>query len=348
MTRPVLTQAAVLGCGAWGTAFARLLAANGASVRLWARRAQIAAQVNAGENTRYLPGIGLPAAVTASTDMAAVLDGAELVVVAVPSQSARSVLEAARPLLGADPAAREQLVAVSLMKGIELGTGARMSQVLTDALGLPAHRVAVVSGPNLADEIAADQPTATVVACRDHDVAVAVAAACATRTFRPYTTTDVLGVELAGAVKNVIALAVGAAAGRGFGDNAKATIITRGLVEITRLGLAMGASAETFAGLAGMGDLVATCASPLSRNQTFGRHLGEGMSVQEATAASRGVAEGARSARAVADLAAAHGVDMPITNAVVTVIEGRASLEDVMTALLARPRKTEGVHGQPV
>ena len=209
-------------------------------------------------------------------------------------------------------------------------------------------RLAVVSGPNLADEIAAGQPTATVVAATRQEVAARVAAACATATFRPYTNTDVLGVELCGAVKNVIALAVGIASGCGMGDNSKATIITRGLVEITRLGLALGAVPETFAGLAGMGDLVATCSSPLSRNQSFGRRLGEGMSVERATAVSRGVAEGARSARAVLDLASSHGVEMPITAGVVAVVEGAASVTDVTDALLSRPRKAEGVHAAPL
>ena len=223
-----------------------------------------------------------------------------------------------------------------------------MSEVLAQVLGVPGERVAVVSGPNLADEIAVRQPTATVVASSSQDTAAAVAAACATATFRPYTNNDVLGVELCGAVKNVIALAVGMAAGRGLGDNSKATLITRGLVEITRLGLALGARPETFSGLAGMGDLVATCSSPLSRNQSFGRRLGEGMSVARATAVSRGVAEGAKSARAVLDLADTHGVEMPITAGVVAVVEGRASVREVSDALLSRPRKAEGVNAAPL
>ena len=187
-----------------------------------------------------------------------------------------------------------------------------------------------------------------MVASSSQDTAAAVAAACATATFRPYTNNDVLGVELCGAVKNVIALAVGMAAGRGLGDNSKATLITRGLVEITRLGLALGARPETFSGLAGMGDLVATCSSPLSRNQSFGRRLGEGMSVARATAVSRGVAEGAKSARAVLDLADTHGVEMPITAGVVAVVEGRASVREVSDALLSRPRKAEGVNAAPL
>lgn len=331
-------RAAVIGSGAWGTTFACLLGEVGVPTTVWARREEVAREITGGTNERYVPGRRLPEAVTGTSDLAAAVDGAGLVVVAVPSQSARGVLA---PLAGA----LADAAAVSLMKGVELGTGMRMSQVLGEALALPEERVAVVSGPNLADEIAAGQPTATVVAARDQELAARVAAACATSTFRPYTNADVLGVELCGAVKNVIALAVGCAVGCGFGDNSKATIITRGLVEITRLGLALGASPETFAGLAGMGDLVATCSSPLSRNQTFGRRLGEGMSVEEAAAASRGVAEGARSARAVLDLATSHGVDMPITAGVVAVVEGAASVDEVTDALLSRPRKTEGVHG---
>ena len=341
MSAPMRPAAAVIGSGAWGTTFASLLAQAGTSTTIWARRREVAEEINAGTNERYVPGHRLPQGLKATTDLAQAVTGASIVVVAVPSQEARRVLE---PLRGA---LADDAVAVSLMKGIELGTGLRMSEVLAEALGIDSSRVVVVSGPNLADEIAAGQPTATVVAADDEQVAARIASLCATGTFRPYTNTDVLGVELCGAVKNVIALAVGAAAGRGLGDNSKATIITRGLVEITRLGLKLGARPETFSGLAGMGDLVATCSSPLSRNQTFGRHLGEGMSVAEAAAASRGVAEGAKSARAVLDLARAHGVDMPITAGVVTVVEGAASVAQVTDTLLARPRKAEGVHATP-
>ena len=334
-------RATVIGSGAWGTTFASLLARAGTPTTIWARRQEVADEINAGTHERYVPGHRLPPGVTATTDLAGAVMGAGVVVVAVPSQEARGILE---PLRGA---LADDAVAVSLMKGVELGTGLRMSEVLVEALGVGRSRVVVVSGPNLADEIAAGQPTATVVAADDEQVAARVAAMCATGTFRPYTNTDVLGVELCGAVKNVIALAVGAASGRGLGDNSKATIITRGLVEITRLGLKLGARPETFSGLAGMGDLVATCSSPLSRNQAFGCHLGEGMSVAEAAAASRGVAEGAKSARAVLDLARSHSVDMPITAGVVAVVEGAASVAQVTDALLARPRKAEGVHAAP-
>ncbi|WP_196716656.1 NAD(P)H-dependent glycerol-3-phosphate dehydrogenase [Actinomyces trachealis] len=334
-------RAAVIGSGAWGTTFASLLGEGGTRTTIWARRQEVAEEINQGTNERYVPGRRLPACVSATTDMLAAVKNADLVVVAVPSQSARQTLEPLRGQL--EPSA----LAVSLMKGIELGTGARMSEVLQESLGLPPERVVVISGPNLADEIAAGQPTATVVAAqgpRAPEVAAAVGALCATATFRPYTNTDLLGVELCGAVKNVIALAVGVAAGRGLGDNTKATIITRGLVEITRLGLKLGARPETFSGLAGMGDLVATCSSPLSRNQTFGRHLGEGMSVSEAAQASRGVAEGAKSARAVLELAAANGVEMPITAAVAAIVEERLSVTEATEALLSRPRKAEGIN----
>lgn len=338
---PAPGRAAVIGSGAWGTTFASVLAQAGTPTTIWARREEIAAEINAGANEHYVPGHRLPPGVRATTDMGAAVKGAELIVVALPSQQARAIIA---PLAGS---LADRAVAVSLMKGVELGTGLRMSQVLAQALDLDAGRVAVVSGPNLADEIAAGQPTATVIAAQDPQVAARVAARCATGSFRPYTNTDVLGVELCGAVKNVIALAVGAAGGLGLGDNSKATIITRGLVEITRLGMALGARPETFAGLAGMGDLVATCSSPLSRNLAFGRHLGQGMDAQQAADASRGVAEGAKSARAVLDLASAHGVEMPITAGVVAVVEGAASVAEVTNALLARPRKAEGVHASP-
>ncbi|RJF42527.1 NAD(P)-dependent glycerol-3-phosphate dehydrogenase [Actinomyces sp. 2119] len=334
-------RAAVIGSGAWGTTFASLLAQAGTPTTIWARRREVAEEINAGTNERYVPGHRLPSTVRATTSRSQAVYGAQLVAVALPSQEARSVLGPLGGTLG------EAAVAVSLMKGVELGTGLRMSELLTQVLGLPPGRVAVVSGPNLADEIAAGQPTGTVVAAQDEAVARLVASSCATATFRPYTNTDVLGVELCGAVKNVIALAVGAATGHGMGDNSRATIISRGLVEITRLGLALGARPETFAGLAGVGDLVATCSSPLSRNQAFGRRLGEGMSVDQAAAASRGVAEGARSARAVLDLALAQGVEMPITAGVVAVVEGTATVAEVTDVLLARPRKAEGVHAPP-
>jgi glycerol-3-phosphate dehydrogenase (NAD(P)+) len=228
------------------------------------------------------------------------------------------------------------------MKGLELGTDARMSEVIAQELGLPASRVAVVSGPNLAMEIAREQPTASVVACSDADTAAAIALSCTAPYFRPYTSTDVVGVEIGGIVKNVIALAVGICEGRQMGDNTKASVITRGLAETSRLALALGGEAQTMAGLAGLGDLVATCSSALSRNHTAGRLLGEGLSLEEVAEQMTQTAEGIKSGAAVHELAGKLNVEMPITAAVVAVLEGRMSVDDLGPRLLARALKSEG------
>jgi len=332
--------AAVLGSGAWGTTFAQVLADAGCTVRLWGRNADVAQQITTEHvNGRYLPGVELPESISATTDAAAALDGVDLVVVAIPSQSARATLEPLRDLV--PPTA----VAVSLMKGVELSTDRRMSEVVAEALAIDASRVAVVSGPNLAGEIARRQPTATVVSSSDPQTAALVAKACSSGYFRPYTNADVVGVELCGAVKNVIALAVGMAQGRGFGYNTTATVITRGLAEISRLGLALGADAETFPGLAGMGDLMATCASPSSRNHTLGKHVGQGMTLDDAITATGGTAEGVKSCRSVLELARSVGVEMPITEAVVGVLHGGLPVDDIARGLLARPQRSEGVRG---
>ncbi len=232
----------------------------------------------------------------------------------MPSQTLRGNLAGWAPLLHADT------VLVSLMKGVELRTAKRMSEVIEEVAEVERSRVAVLTGPNLAKEIAARRPAASVVACTDGSVAQRLQAACHTPYFRPYTNTDVVGCELGGAVKNVIALAVGIADGMGLGDNAKASLITRGLAETTRLGLAMGADPLTFAGLAGLGDLVATCSSPLSRNHTFGTNLGRGMTLQETIAVTRQTAEGVKSCESVLDLGRRYGVDMPITETVVDIV----------------------------
>jgi glycerol-3-phosphate dehydrogenase (NAD(P)+) len=229
------------------------------------------------------------------------------------------------------------------MKGVELSTDRRMSEVVSEAFDIPASRVAVVSGPNLALEIAHRQPTATVVASSSQATAQLVANACASAYFRPYTNDDVVGVELCGAVKNVIALAVGISQGRGLGYNTMATVITRGLVEMTRLGLALGADADTFPGLAGLGDLMATCASPDSRNHTLGGHIGRGKTLEEAIAATGGTAEGVKSSRSVLELATSLGVEMPITSAVVRVLHEGLPIDQLAALLLARPHKAEGV-----
>ena len=264
-------KAAVLGAGTWGTAFAKVLSDAGSDVTLWARRPELAEQINlTHQNGDYLPDIDLPQSLRATHDAGAALRGADLVAIAIPSQTLRANLAQWAPLLPSEA------TLVSLMKGVELGTTKRMSEVIAEVAGAGPERIAVVSGPNLAREIAQEQPTATVVACVDEACAVAVQAACTAPYFRPYTNTDVIGCELGGAVKNVIALACGIAQGMGFGDNTLASIITRGLAETARLGVKLGADPMTFAGLAGLGDLVASCQSPLARNRSFGERLGRG------------------------------------------------------------------------
>jgi len=331
-----LTRAAVLSAGSWGTTFAKVLADAGSEVSLYARRPELAEAITADrENADYLPGIRLPEGITATADPAQALAGADLVVLSIPSQSLRENLAAWAHLIPA------QATLLSLMKGIELGSTRRMSEVVCEVTGASPDRVAVLSGPNLAREIAEEQPAATVVACTDPDRLDALQAACRTRYFRPYTNPDLVGCELGGAVKNVIALAAGVAEGLGFGDNTRASLITRGLAETARLGQALGADPLTFAGLAGLGDLVATCSSPLSRNRTFGEHLGRGMSIEETVAATKQTAEGVKSCRSVLDLARAHGVDVPITEAVVRVCHEGESPAQMVREIMSREAKSE-------
>jgi glycerol-3-phosphate dehydrogenase (NAD(P)+) len=331
-----MTRVTVMGTGSWGTTFAVVLADAGAKVSMWGRRAEVCAEITAEHrNSDYLGDLELPDTITADPDPARALEGAEVVVLAVPSQSLRANLTGWRPHLP------EHAAMVSLMKGVEHGTMRRMSEVIAEVTGAGSERIAVISGPNLAMEIAARQPTATVVACQDHDVADELAAICSTPYFRPYTNTDVLGVELGGAVKNVIGLAVGIAEGMGLGDNTKASLITRGLAETTRLGLALGAEPSTLAGLAGMGDLVATCASPLSRNRTFGAHLGQGMSLEEVEKITNRTAEGVKSCGPILQLATAHQVEMPIIEAVATVVYDGLPVTEMVKRLLSRARKHE-------
>lgn len=310
-----MVQVAVMGAGSWGTTVAKVFADAGNEVRLWARRAEVAEDVRDNHrNSAYLGDIELPAAMTGTTDPAEALNGAEIVVLGVPSQSLRENLQNWKGLIGPDASL------VSLAKGIEHSSGLRMSQLISEVADVPSERVAVLTGPNLAREVAQGQPAATVVACTDMDRAKLIQAAVAAPYFRPYTNTDVIGCEIAGTCKNVIALAAGIAAGMGFGDNTAATVITRGLAETTRLALEVGADARTLSGLAGMGDLVATCTSTLSRNRRFGEHLGKGETLEQAAASTKGqVAEGVVSSQSVSELAEKVGVEMPITDAVVGV-----------------------------
>jgi glycerol-3-phosphate dehydrogenase (NAD(P)+) len=325
-----------MGAGMWGTTFAQVLCDAGTPAVLWARRPELAETITTRhENPGYLPGVALTPALTASADPARVLDGASLVVLAVPAQSLRQNLGAWTHLIPPD------VPLVSLMKGIELGTCERMSEVIAEVTGAGPERIAVISGPNLAKEIAQRQHAATVVACADDTVAKWLQQACHTPYFRPYTNPDVIGCELGGAVKNVIALGVGIAVGMGLGDNTRATLITRGLAEISRLGAALGADQHTFAGLAGMGDLVATCNSPQSRNRTFGEHLGRGKAPADVAASTTQVAEGTKSAEPVLKLAHAHGVEMPITQVVSGVLHGEIAVGQAAVLLTSRSAKPE-------
>ncbi len=331
-----MTRCAVMGTGSWGTVFAMILADAGCEVTLWGRRPELVEAIDRDHvNRDYLPELTLPAGIRATTDAAEALAGADFAVLSVPSQTLRDNLALWAPLI------EPQTALVSLMKGVELGTVKRMSEVISEVAGVGPERVVVVSGPNLAGEIANRQPAATVVACTDEEVAKRFQKACHTPYFRPYTNTDVVGCELGGAVKNVIGLAVGMANGMGLGDNTKATLITRGLAETTRLGLALGADAHTFAGLAGMGDLVATCSSPLSRNNTFGTNLGRGMTLAETIAATSQTAEGVKSCESVLDLARRNGVDMPIVEAVVDVVHKGRPTQEVLKGLMSRSAKPE-------
>jgi glycerol-3-phosphate dehydrogenase (NAD(P)+) len=313
-----------------------ILAEAGTRTTLWGRRAEIVEAINEDHvNPDYLPGLRLPETLRATTDPIEAMSGAEFVVLAVPAQTLRQNLAAWKADLPADA------VLVSLMKGVELGTCKRMSEVIEEVAEVPRERVAVVSGPNLVGELAQRQPAATVVACTDEAVAGRLQDACHLPWFRTYTNPDVVGVELGGAVKNVIAVAVGVAVGMGLGDNVSATLMTRGLAEIARLGAALGADQHTFAGLAGMGDLVATCMSPLSRNRTFGENLGRGMTMPEVVAVTKQTAEGVKSCESVLELARKHDVEMPITEVVVGVVHDGMSPREAAMLLMSRSPKPE-------
>ncbi len=331
-----MTRAAVLGTGSWGTAFGKVLADAGTDVVLWARREELARTVRAThENPDYLPGIRLPSRLSATADAAEAVAGADLVVLALPSQHLRTNLAAVAPYLPGSA------VLVSLMKGVELGTMKRMSEVVEEVARVAPAQVVVVSGPNLAKEIAAGQPAASVVACTVSATAERLQHACLTSYFRPYTNNDVVGCELGGAVKNVIALATGMAEGMGFGDNTRASLITRGLAETARLGAALGADPMTFSGLAGLGDLVATCTSPLSRNRTFGERLGRGETPEQILAQKHQTAEGVKSCLSIRELGRTYDVDMPITEYVVQVVHEGMTPAEMVRGLMGREAKGE-------
>lgn len=312
-----MSDIAVIGAGSWGTTFAKILCDAGGDVSIWARRPELAREIaETSRNSDYLRGINLPSALGASADMERVVEGASAIYLAVPSQSLRANLEALNSSIG------PYTVLVSLMKGVESGTGLRMSEVIAEVTGVDASRIAVVSGPNLALEIAKEQPTAAVASSSDPDTAAMVAKQATTDYFRMFVNYDVVGTEFGGVLKNLIAVAVGIADGVGYGENTKASIITRGLAEISAFAAAFGAEPQTMAGLAGLGDLIATCESPLSRNNTAGRLLGQGYALDDVIRRMNQTAEGLQAVTPVLELAQSRAVSMPIVLQVQQVLRG--------------------------
>ncbi len=334
-----MTRVAVVGAGSWGTAIAAIVAGN-APTTLWARREELAASIDTRhENPDYLAGILLPADLRGTSDFAVAFADADVVVFAVPSHGLRAVLAAARPHVATDAAV------VSLAKGIEQGTLRRMTEVIAEELAdHDATRIGVLTGPNLAREVAAGQPTASVVAVPDPAVADELQAVFFAPTLRVYTNPDVVGCEMAGALKNVLAIGAGIADGLGYGDNTKAALITRGLAELARLGVAMGGEPLTFAGLAGMGDLIATCSSPQSRNRHVGYELGRGRALDDVVNEMNMVAEGVKTTAAVLELAVRHDVEMPLASFVGRVLYEGARPADLVPELMLRKAKPE-LHG---
>lgn len=326
---------AVLGAGAWGTALAQVAAAAKRAVTIWAREPEVVEGINQNqENHLYLPGIRLNPVIRATNELEDVAQ-AELILAVPPAQHMRATLKALKPHL------KPQTPIVLCAKGVERGTLALMTDVLREEI--PDRTPAVLSGPGFAKDVARGLPTATTVASPDQELAKRIVATIGLPTFRPYVADDLIGAEIGGAVKNVIAIACGVADGRKLGNGARAALITRGFAELTRLGLAMGAKAETLSGLCGLGDLVLTCASMSSRNTSLGAALGEGRKLADILAERRSVAEGMESAPAVVALAAKYNVEMPISAAVEAIIAERISIDEAITALLARPFKAEGV-----
>ena len=323
----------VVGAGSWGTTVAALTSQN-ATTTLWARRPQLADEINSTRiNSAYLPNASLPESLRADSDLARALAGADVVAMAVPSLGFRSVIVEVSKHIG------DQVPIVSLSKGLERSTFKRMSEVIADAM--PNNPVAVLSGPNLAKEILAGQPAASVIACTDIAIARELVAVFSRPTFRLYTNPDAIGCEIGGVVKNVVAIAAGISQGFGFGENSKATLVTRGLAEMSRLGVALGAQSTTFSGLAGMGDVMATCASMNSRNTQVGVRLGRGENIDDIVASMNMIAEGVKSSASVIELAHRHSVEMPIAEQVAAVCAGKVSAAEALRALMSRQSKSE-------
>ncbi|KQM15459.1 glycerol-3-phosphate dehydrogenase [Plantibacter sp. Leaf171] len=334
---PAATKVAVLGAGSWGTTFGKILADGGSDVVMWARRPELAREITeAKRNSDYLPGINLPMRMTATASMVDAVRGAAVVFLSVPSQSLRDNLIALRPHL------EEGTIVVSLMKGVERRSGSRMSEVIRETLDIDPSRIAVASGPNLALEIAREQPTAAVISSESLETAQTVALLARNRYFRSFVNTDVIGTEFGGVLKNLIAVAIGIVDGVGYGENTKASIITRGLVEMTDFAVAHGAQPETLSGLAGLGDLIATCQSPLSRNNTAGRLLGQGYQFDDVVKQMQQTAEGLASVAPVLELARAKGVAMPIVEQVKQVLDGTLDPKDIAPHLTTDDDEPQG------
>ncbi|MFL6335246.1 MAG: NAD(P)H-dependent glycerol-3-phosphate dehydrogenase [Pyrinomonadaceae bacterium] len=330
-------RVAVIGAGGWGTALSVVAARAGCEVRLWSRNESVVEDVNVRRvNGAYLEGCSIPPGVWATTEPGSALKGAEIILLAAPSHATRAVLEGLRGLFEPDA------VFVSATKGVEDETGRRISEVVGEVLGEgAAGRFACLSGPSFAQEVAADQPTAVVVSSRDESLARLAQQALSAQNFRVYTNPDVVGTELGGASKNVMALAAGMVAGLGLGANTVSALVTRGLAEMTRLALAEGGRLETLMGLAGLGDLVLTCTGGLSRNRFVGQELGRGRALAEVLAGMREVAEGVRTTRAIRLLAARRGVEMPITEEVHAVLYDGKRARDAVESLISRPLREE-------
>ncbi|MFT4235499.1 MAG: NAD(P)H-dependent glycerol-3-phosphate dehydrogenase [Microbacterium sp.] len=335
-------RVAVVGAGSWGTTFGKVLSDGGADVMMWARRPELAAEIDrAKRNSDYLAGINLPRGMHATSDLRKAVEGAEQVYFAIPSASARETLKLLKPFIGAD------VPVVSLVKGVEKRSGLRMSEVIQQQLACDPARVAVASGPNLAREIAQEQPTAIVISSSSQETADHIARITRNRYFRSFVNTDVIGTEFCGVLKNLIAVAIGIVDGVGYGENTKASIITRGMVEMTDFAVAYGAQASTIQGLAGLGDLIATCQSPLSRNNTAGRLLGQGYTLADVVAQMEQTAEGLGSVKPVLKLARAKGVEMPIVEQVRRVLDGQMSPRDIAPHLTTdddTPHSEGGTH----
>ncbi len=331
---------AVIGAGSWGTALALSAAQGGHAVRLWARRAELVEELREGRNEHYLPGMAIPTAIRATSDLREAIDGASLILLAVPSAAVASMCRELRKEGGIGRAS-----VVCVAKGLERGSGRRMSEVMEEELPEASGRRLVLLGPSHAEEVAQRMPTAVILSGGDREHAEEVQTALSTPWLRIYTNDDLIGVEYAGALKNILAIATGICDGIGLGDNTKGALLTRGMAEIARLGVEMGGQRETFFGLAGIGDVITTCLSRHSRNRAFGERVGRGEGTEEALRAVGQVVEGVQTLRTAVELARRHRVEMPISEQVLAVVDGGKDPREAIEELMGRQLKAEGEEG---